>query len=151
MLGLAIWTARARAAGRWIGIVPPIACVMALYALTFQLIVRPAVAQSRGFAGFMPVVAQLVPANEPLYAYFPVDPSVRFYAPREVLNWKTRPADRDIYLLAWEREVETLPEAARPIVARLAASQARHGSRGPLVLVRVPRGVLPPRRAPQNG
>jgi 4-amino-4-deoxy-L-arabinose transferase-like glycosyltransferase len=153
LLGLAAWLARTRAAERWAALAPPVAAVMAIGVLTYQFAFRPAVEQSRGFAGFMPIVAGFVPADEPLYAYFPVDPSVRFYAPRAVVNWKMRPADRDVYLLAWEREVAVLPEAARPQLEQLAVSEARHGSRGSLVLVRVPRGALPPRRAapPQNG
>jgi len=153
LLGLAAWLARTRAAEHWAALAPPVAAVMAIGVLTYQLAIRPAVEQSRGFAGFMPIVAGFVPADEPLYAYFPVDPSVRFYAPRAVVNWKMRPADRDVYLLAWEREVAVLPEAARPQLEQLAVSEARHGSRGSLVLVRVPRGALPPRRAapPQNG
>ncbi|HWP64286.1 MAG TPA: hypothetical protein VNO26_00040 [Candidatus Limnocylindria bacterium] len=147
LVALAVLLARRRREGDWAGMLPPVAAVMAVAALTFQIVLRPAIAQARGFAGFMPVVARLVPPGEPLYAYFPVEPSVRFYAPRAVADWRTRPADRDVYFLAWEREVAALPAAARPALEQLAASEARYGRRGALVLLRVPRGVLPPRRA----
>jgi 4-amino-4-deoxy-L-arabinose transferase-like glycosyltransferase len=142
-----------RAANRWTQLVAAVACAITMWTLTFQIGIHPAIARSRGFATFMPVVATLVPPGEPLHAYFPVDPGVRFYAPRPVVEWKQRPADRDVYLLAWEREVEAFPAAARAALERLATSEARHGRRGPLVLLRVPPGVLPPRRAagPQNG
>jgi hypothetical protein len=148
---LALAIVRARATGRWPRLVPPVAASIAILALAFQLVVRPALARSRGFQAFMPVVARLVPPAEPLYAYLPLDPSVRYYAPRPVMNWKERPADRDVYLLAWEREVEKFPERTSTGVERLASSEARHGRRGVLVLVRVPAGALPPRRAPADG
>lgn len=153
LLASAFLVVRARAAGRWARLVPPVAGAIAVLMLASQLDIRPIIAESRGFKAFMPLVATLVPPGEPLYAYFPVDPSVRYYAPRPMLNWKSRPADRDLYLLAWEREVEALPGRASASLTRLATSDARHGRRGPLVLVRVPRGVLPPRQAavPQNG
>ena len=151
LLGAAAWLARTRATERWTALAPAVTAVMAICTLTYQLAIRPAIERSRGFGTFMPVVAGLVPSDEPLYAYFPVDPSVRFYAPRAVVNWKTRPADRDVYLLAWEREVAALPAQARPLVEQLAISDARHGRRGALVLVHVPSGVLPPRHTTAPG
>jgi 4-amino-4-deoxy-L-arabinose transferase-like glycosyltransferase len=155
LLLLALASRRARAAGLWTQLVPPVAGAVALLTIALQLGIHPAIAESRGFAAFMPLVATLVPPDESLHAYFPVDPSVRFYAPRPVVDWKQRPADRDVYLLAWEREVEAFRPDARVVIERLAISDARHGSRGALVLVRVPRGTLPSRRVPsvprQNG
>jgi len=151
LLGLAVAIAALRSAERWTRLVAPVAAVAGTCALVFQLGIHPAVGRARGFADFLPRLGTTLPPGEPLYAYFPVDPSVRFYAPRPVVNWKERPADRDVYLLAWEREVDALPVAARPMVERLAVSDAQHGSRGALVLLRVPRGVLPPRRARRAG
>jgi 4-amino-4-deoxy-L-arabinose transferase-like glycosyltransferase len=143
-LALAVTVARRRAAGRWPGLVPPVAGAVALLMLTFQVGIRPAIARARGFADFLRPLGALLPPGEPFYAYFPVDQSVRFYAPRPLANWRTRPGDRDVFLLAWEREVASLPAAKRAGLERLATSEAQRGSRGALVLLRVPRGVLPP-------
>jgi 4-amino-4-deoxy-L-arabinose transferase-like glycosyltransferase len=146
-------TARARAAQAWRRFVPPVAAVLTATVLTFQLGLHPAMARIRGFAHFMPRVAALVPAGESLYAFFPVDQGVRYYSPRPFVRWQDRPADRDVYFLGWEREVASLQPAAGLTLEALATSEARHGRRGRLVLVRVPRGALPQRHAapPQNG
>jgi len=144
VLALAIMVGRLRAAGRWAGLVPPVAGGVALLMLTFQVGIHPAIARARGFAPFLGPLDTLLPPDEPLYAYFPVDASVRFYAPRPLANWRTRPGDRDVYLLAWEREVRSLPAAKRARLERLATSETQRGSRGALVLLRVPHGVLPP-------
>lgn len=149
----AVALARARAAAAWRRAIVLTAGTIALLVVAMQVEIRPAVARARGFAEFLPALAPLLPPDEPLYAYLPVDPGVRFYAPRPIASWRERPADRDVHLVAWEREIAAFPPAAQQALVRLATSEARRGRRGRLVLVRVPRGVLPPRRAAaaQNG
>jgi hypothetical protein len=150
-LAAAAW--RVRAAGAFARLVPVAGAALALWALAFQTAIHPEIARTRSFASFLAVIDPLVPPGEPLYAYYPVHPAVRFYALRAIAPWRARPDDRDLHLLAWEREVDALERGAVAPLERLAVAQGRYGRRGALVLVRVPPGALPPRPAPapQNG
>lgn len=153
LLALATAAARARTARAWKRLVPLVTAAVTVTMLVFELGIHPVVARTLGFADFMPRVSALVPPGEPVYAFFPVDQGVRYYSERPLVRWQERPGEADVFFLGWEREVESLHPTPGTTLERLAVSEARHGGRGRLVLVRVPRGALPRRQAtsPQNG
>ena len=95
-------------------------------------------------------VDRLVPAEEPLYAVFPPDPGVRFYAPRALQPLRPRRLDAGGYLLLWEDEWRRLRDAnGRPLEV-LAVSAARQSRRGQLSVAVAPRGPLAWKRDPDG-
>jgi hypothetical protein len=89
-------------------------------------------------------VATLVPPDAELYAVFPPDPEMRFYAPRPLRRWPP-PADGVPRLaLLWEDEWRRLPDPPAP----LAESAVGAGSHGRLLLVRAAAPVRTGSRSP---
>jgi hypothetical protein len=124
-----------------------VAVGFAAWGTVFQLSIHPAIGRTRGVGDFMQAIDPLVPRDAPLFAFFPVDPSLRFYAPRPVERWQARPDDADAYMLLWERELPGVSGADRPPIERIAASGRNHGRRGQLILLRVPPGTVPKKSA----
>jgi hypothetical protein len=141
---------RARAGERWHRLVVLVAVAFATWGTVFQSTVHPAIGRTRGVGDFMQAIDPLVPREAPLFAFFPVDPSLRFYAPRPVERWQTRPQDADAYMLLWERELKGMPAWQASPIERVAASGRNHGRRGQLILLRVPPGAVP-KKSGQKG
>jgi hypothetical protein len=141
---------RARAGEQWRRLVVLVAVAFAAWGSVFQLAVHPAIGGTRGVGDFLQAVDPLVPRDAPLFAFFPVDPAVRFYAPRPVERWQARPDDADAYLLLWERELAGMSGSDAAPIERVAASGRNHGRRGQLILLRVPPGAMP-KKSGQKG
>jgi hypothetical protein len=140
---LAFAVMRARAGELWRRLVVLVAVAFAAWGSVFQLVVHPAIGRTRGVGDFMQAIDPLVPRDAPLFAFFPVDPGLRFHAPRPVERWQSRPDDADAYLLLWERELKGVAGSEAPPIERVAASGRNHGRRGQLILLRVPPGAVP--------
>ena len=82
-------------------------------------------------------VADVVPSDAPLYAFFTPDAGLRFYAPRRLEAWRAT-SRGPAYLLLWEDERTRLRDENGKALEPLAVSEARDASRGPLNLVLVP-------------
>lgn len=123
--------ARARRRGDWRRLVLVVAALAVAWTATFDARLHPAIARARSHAAFLARVDALVPPDAPLYAVFPPDPGVRFYAPRPLRRWPP-PADGAPHpSLLWEDEWRRLPHAPAP----LATGDVRSGSHGRLLLV----------------
>src|SRR5207249_726888 len=92
---------------------------------------------------------RVVPAGAPLYAFFPPDPALRFYAPRELRPWPPPPGGGAVHLLLWEDEWRRWRDAMGRPLRPLAASRAEQPGRGHLLLVAPPRRRAPA-RAPHS-
>jgi len=92
---------------------------------------------------FFEVVSRTVPGDAQLYALFPPDPGLRFYAPPALAAWPAAGADGG-HLLLWEDELQRLRDPRGRPLAVLAMSDARQSGRGHLALVSAPRGPLVP-------
>jgi hypothetical protein len=77
-----------------------------------------------------------------LYAFFPPDPGLRFYAPRPVRRVRDGSPDETRHLLLWEDEWREWRDADGDALRSLAVSDARPSSRGALALVLAPPGTL---------
>jgi len=123
--------AHARRRGDWRRVVVLVAGLAVAWTAGFDARLHPAIARARSHAAFMARVDALVPADAPLYAVFPPDPGVRFYAPRPLRRWPP-PADGATHpSLLWEDEWRRLPDAPPP----LATGDVRSGAHGRLLLV----------------
>jgi 4-amino-4-deoxy-L-arabinose transferase-like glycosyltransferase len=125
---------RAVAALAWRRVVLVVAGLAVAWTATFDAWVHPAIGRARSVRAFLARVDVLVPPDAPLYARFPPDPGVRFYAPRELRPWPAPDGARPAHLLLWEDEWATLGGTPAPL-ERSEAAQAR---RGRLVLVVLP-------------
>jgi 4-amino-4-deoxy-L-arabinose transferase-like glycosyltransferase len=129
--------ARAVRAQNWRRVVIVVAALTIAWTTVFDACIHPAIGRARSLGGFMSRVDAVVPADDPLYAIFPPDPGLRFYAPRSVQAWQTARTTSPAYLLLWEDELAR----ATPTVEPLALSDARQPGRGRLALVLAPPGL----------
>jgi hypothetical protein len=133
---------QARRRADWQRLVRTIALVAVAWTAAFDGLVFPAIARQRSVGAFLAHVGRAVPPDVPLYAFFPPDPAVRFYAPRPLLRWPTKGIAHRGYLLLWEDEWEQRrDDAGRPLTV-LSVSEAVQARRGHLALVAAPRGAL---------
>jgi 4-amino-4-deoxy-L-arabinose transferase-like glycosyltransferase len=140
-LALAPLVARAVRDGAWRRTVVAIAGLTVAWTWAFNVLVYPTIAGERSLRGFLQHVETLVPRDAPLYAMFPPDPGVRFYAPAPLVRW---PDDSPAggHLLLWEDEWRRLRDAAGRPLTVVAVSDVRQGSRGYLALTLAPPGRL---------
>ena len=138
----AVVIARGRARARWRDVILALAVVTIVWVAAFDAVVHPAIGRTRSLAPFMQRVDGLVPPDAVLHAFFPPDPGLRFYAPREVRRVRDGAPETARYLLLWEDEWREWRDAdGRPLRA-LAVSEAEPSSRGALALVLAPPGAL---------
>jgi len=105
-------------------------------------VLHPAIARERSLGSFFAVVRRTVPADAAMYAFFPPDPGLRFYAPPTLRPWPAAGAAPGGYLLLWEDEWRRARDADDRPLPVLAVSDASQPGRGHLALVAVPRGRL---------
>jgi hypothetical protein len=129
--------ARAARASDWRRIVFVVAALVVGWTAVFDARIHPTIGRSRSLGAFMTRVGAIVPREDPLFAIFPPDPGLRFYAPRPVQAWQTARTTDPAYLLLWEDELQR----ATPPVEPLALSDARQSGRGRLALVLAPPGL----------
>ena len=130
----------------WRRLVVVVAALFVAWTASFDALLHPAIARTRSLRGFFALVSRELPAEAPLYALFPPDPGLRFYAPRTLAPWPPRGAARGGYLLLWEDEWRRLRDAAGRPLGVLAVSEANQPGRGHLALVVAPAGPLVPAR-----
>ena len=143
---VALALARAAREAEWHRLVLGVAALMVAWTVSFDALLHPAIAQDRSLKTFGARVAHLVPADATLYALFPPDPGLRFYAPRPLHPWPAGGASADAWLLLWEDEWRRLRDGAGRPLPVLAVSEARQALRGHLALVVAPHGPLVPAR-----
>jgi len=143
---VALVLARAAREAEWHRLVLGVAALMVAWTVSFDALLHPAIAQDRSLKTFGARVAHLVPADATLYALFPPDPGLRFYAPRPLHPWPAGGASADAWLLLWEDEWRRLRDGAGRPLPVLAVSEARQALRGHLALVVAPHGPLVPAR-----
>jgi len=136
--------ARAAARAEWRRIVLVVAALFALWSASFDMLLHPAIARERSLKSFFAEVARSVPPGAPLYALYPPDPGLRFYAPPTLREWLPRGASAGSHLLLWEDEWERVRDAEGEPLTVLAVSAARQAGHGRLALVAAPRGPLVP-------
>jgi 4-amino-4-deoxy-L-arabinose transferase-like glycosyltransferase len=129
--------ARAVRASDWRRIVIVVATLVVAWTAVFDARIHPTIGRSRSLGAFMTRIDAIVPPDSRLYAIFPPDPGLRFYAPRSVQAWQTARTTEPAYLLLWEDELRR----ATPPVEPLALSDARQSGRGRLALVLAPPGL----------
>jgi 4-amino-4-deoxy-L-arabinose transferase-like glycosyltransferase len=141
LAGLAVVAAalvvRARRAGDWRRLVMVVALLTTAWTAGIGVWLRPPLGRAASLQPFMVRVADVVPPDAPLYAFFTPDAGLRFYAPRRLEPWRAT-SRGPAYLLLWEDErLRWRDEQGKPLEP-LAVSEARQASRGPLNLVLVP-------------
>src|SRR5205814_3341638 len=101
---LAVLPFLVRAARRaaWRRLVALVAALFVAWTACFDTLLHPVIARERSLASFFTVVRRTVPANGTLYAIFPPDPGLRFYAPPSLRPWPRAGAPSGGYLLLWE-------------------------------------------------
>ncbi|TMB04501.1 MAG: hypothetical protein E6J70_03905 [Deltaproteobacteria bacterium] len=139
---------RAARRGRWRRLVHVLAMLAVAWTAAFNTLLHPAIAKPRSLRAFMGRVDRVVPAGDPLYAFFPPDPALRFYAPRELRPWPPPARGGAVHLLLWEDEWRRWRDALGRPLRPLAASRAEQPGRGHLLLVAPPPGRLVPAPAP---
>jgi 4-amino-4-deoxy-L-arabinose transferase-like glycosyltransferase len=132
---------RARRAGDWSRLVTLVAIVMVAWTAMFDATIHPAIARTRSLREFMTAVDRLAPAGAALDASFPVDPGVRFYAPRPLVRLELEGAEPR-WVLLWEDEWRRLRDGHDEALPVLAVSEARQSRHGALALVMAPAGRL---------
>lgn len=132
---------RALRSGAWRRLVGVVAVAMITWTATFDAVVHPVIASTRSPRRFMEAVDRLVPADAVLSALYPVDPSVRFYAPRRLVPLDPESAEPRRAIL-WEDEWRRLRDARDQPLSTLTVSDASQGRHGGLALVVVPAGRL---------
>jgi 4-amino-4-deoxy-L-arabinose transferase-like glycosyltransferase len=133
---------RARRAGDFARVATVVAALMVAGTAAFNGVIHPAVSRTRSLADFMVTVDRLVPPGAVLATSFPPDPGLRFYAPRELVQFQTKAADGPRRVLLWEDEWRRLRDARGDALPVLAVSDARQSRRGSLALVVAPPGDL---------
>jgi 4-amino-4-deoxy-L-arabinose transferase-like glycosyltransferase len=136
--GAAVAVARSARSGRWRNLVLVVGAVFVAWTAAFDGLVHPAIGRERSLRAFFAVVARTIPPDAPLYARFPLDPGLRFYAPAGLRPWRPHAAAPGGYVVLWEDEWRSLRDGAGrelPVLARSEAQQAHHGR---LVLVATP-------------
>jgi 4-amino-4-deoxy-L-arabinose transferase-like glycosyltransferase len=84
--------ARAARRASWQRLVRVLAALAVLWTVTFDAVFHPAIARGRSLASFFVQVDGMVGRTEPLYAFFPPDPGLRFYASRAARATRARRA-----------------------------------------------------------
>jgi len=133
---------RARRAGDWKRLTFAVASSMVVWTAAFDGVIHPAVARTRSLGEFMASVDRLVPRDAELAVSFPVDPGLRFYAPRPLVPFDLSGADAPRRVLLWEDEWQRIRDPRGDALPVLAASKARQARRGSLALVLAPAGAL---------
>src|SRR5439155_795156 len=120
--------ARAAARAEWRRIVLAVAALFALWSASFNTLLHPAIARERSLKGFFAEVARSVPPGTPLYALYPPDPGLRFYAPPTLREWPHRGAAAGAALLLWEDEWQRLRDGrvAQPVKHVAGVEEGRH-------------------------
>jgi hypothetical protein len=106
--------------------------------VAFDTVLHPAIGRARGLRDFMVRVDRDVPADAVLYVFKPVDPGLRFYAPRALEAWSVGaevPGTR--WVLMWEDEAARWRTVDGAPLRPVDVSLARDDRRGALVLVEV--------------
>jgi len=134
--------ARAAARAEWRRLVLAVAALFALWTASFDMLLHPAIARERSLKGFLAEVSRSVPPGAPLYALYPPDPGLRFYAPAALRAWPHRGVAAGARLLLWEDEWQRLRDPSGQTLTVLAVSAARQPGRGRLALVAAPVGPL---------
>jgi len=142
MLGGAVVVELARRAGDFVRLTTVVAALMVAGTAAFNGVIHPAVSRTRSLAEFMATVDRLVPPDAELATSFPPDPGLRFYAPRELVQFQTKAADEPRRVLLWQDEWSRLRDARGEALPVLAVSEARQSRRGSLALVLAPPGEL---------
>ncbi len=145
-LGILPSIASARRRGDWHRLILLVAGVWIAWMASFNGLIHPAIAATRSLRAFMQQVDRLVAPTETLYAFFPPDPGLRYYAPRPLAALSTSAPDTTRALLVWQDEWRRWRDANGRTLDPIAVSDAREGRRGSLVLVMLPPGrpVLAP-------
>ncbi len=136
--------ARAAARAEWRRLVLAVAALFALWTASFDTLLHPAIARERSPKGFLADVSRSVPPGAPLYALYPPDPGLRFYAPAALRAWPHQGGAAGAPLLLWEDEWQRLRDASGRTLTVLAVSAARQAGHGRLALVAAPGGALVP-------
>jgi 4-amino-4-deoxy-L-arabinose transferase-like glycosyltransferase len=140
----AVAVERARRRDDWTRMVLVVAAVAVAWTGGFDALLHPAIARTRSLAPFMTRVSALVAPDAQVYAIFPPDPGLRFYAPRPLRRWPP-PADGVARpALLWDDEWRRLPSPPTP----LAASEPVAGHHGRLLLVETAAPVRTGSRSP---
>jgi len=135
---------RAARQSEWRRVVFAVTALMVAWTASFDSLLHPAIAQDRSLKTFCARLANLVTPDATLYALFPPDPGLRFYAPRPLHAWPPEGASADASLVLWEDEWLRLRDGAGQPLPVLAVSEARQPPRGHLALVAPPHGPLVP-------
>jgi 4-amino-4-deoxy-L-arabinose transferase-like glycosyltransferase len=139
-LALAPLVARAGRRCEWRRLVLAMAAAAIAWTTAFQALFHPVIGRDRSLKRFLAQVEEVVPPGEPLFAFFPPDPGLHFYAPRLARLPAGNPAGG--HLLVWEDEWRHLRDAQGRPLRVLTVSEARQGKRGHLALVIAPGGRL---------
>ncbi len=134
--------ARAAACAEWRRLVLAVAALFALWTASFDTLLHPAIARERSLKGFLADVSRSIPPGASLYAVYPPDPGLRFYAPAALRAWPQRGAAAGAPLLLWEDEWQRLRDPDGQALTVLAVSAARQAGHGRLALVAAPGGAL---------
>ncbi len=137
---IALAAAARRAA--WPRLIVLVAALMVAWTAFFDTVVFPVIARSQSLRVFLTHVRTVVPPAATLYARFPADPGLRFYAGRDLRPWPRGGLATDGHLLLWEDEWRALRTPAGEPLRVVAVSDARQAGRGHLALVIVPPGPL---------
>jgi len=132
---------RATRGAEWRRLIVLVAMLFVAWTATFARL-HPAIARTRSLRDFMATVGRTVPEDARLYAFFPPDPGLRFYAPRDLQPWPTDGRVAGGYLLLWEDEWQRLRDPGGRPLEVLSVSAARVPRRGHLALVTAPQGPL---------
>ena len=145
--GAAIAATRARRDDAWPRLVLVIGAVFVAWIAFFNGVLHPAIGRGRSMREFLAHVGTIVPPDRTLYARFPPDPAVRFYAPRELVPWRNDSAAGS-YVLLWEEDWRGIRDERGEPLEVVAVSDAIRSRQGHLTLVRAPAGRV--RRAPET-
>ena len=137
-----VWSERARRAGDWRRLTFVVAALMIAWTATFNGVIHPAVARTRSVAELMATVDRIVPRDAELAVSYPVDPGVRFYAPRPLVPFVMSGSDTPRRLLLWQDEWRRIRDQYGEALPVLAVSTSRQSRRGSLALVMAPPGAL---------
>jgi 4-amino-4-deoxy-L-arabinose transferase-like glycosyltransferase len=122
----------------WRPLVLGVAAMFAAWTAAFDGLVHPTIARARSLAPFLATVARTVPPGAPLYARFPADPGLRFYAPATLRPLPPDGAFRGGYVLLWEDEWHRMRDASGAELPVVALSDVGQPRRGRLALVAAP-------------
>ena len=118
------------------------ALLAVVWTAVFDGVFHPAIARTRSLKSFMARVDRWVPESGALYAFYPPDPGLRFYAPRPLQRWPAAGLSEESHLLLWEDQWQRLRGSDGAPLVPLAVSEGRQGGHGHLVLVAPPPGRL---------